>query len=201
MRITLKVGNNYQSTFGISEHGKYSIPERMTKENRKEVFIQMIIQTIKKGLEEGGAGKYIDIKNDVVYIDGVIKIKNINILDFKQVNISARMTPFEIGKLTAENIFRGNDRDQVRKKWKVWKHKIWDNEKIKNWVLTVKLPNNPVEYQEVNRLYGDDYQRKINTIVNSIIFASIYPKNALGDPMSIKQQSEYESISQWGQII
>ena len=201
MRITLKVGNNYQSTFGISEYGKYRIPQRMNKENRKALFSEMILQTIKDGLLEGGAGKYINVDKDVVYIDGVIKIKNINILDFKKVHISARMTPYEIGKLTAENIFRGNDRDPVRKKYKVWKHKIWDNERIENWVLNVKLPNNPVEWQEVNSLYGDDYKRKINTIVNSIIFASIYPNNALGDPMSIKQQNEYESISQWGQII
>ena len=191
MRITIKVGRNNQTTFGISEYGKYKIPERMSKENRKELFSQMVIQTIRAGLIAGGAGKFINVEKDVNLINGVIKIKNIPVLDFKSVNISARMTPFEIGKLTAENIFRGNDKDPERKKWKVWKHKIWDDEKIKDWVLRVKLPNNPVEWQEVNSLYGDDYQRKINSIVNSIIFASIYPRNHMGDPYGVGENDYY----------
>ena len=176
----------------FSQYGKYKISGRMSKTDRLDSIKEFILKTTIDGLRAGGAGKFIDLEKDVTLVNGVIKIKNISKLDYRPVNISSRMTPFEIGKLTAENIFRGNDKDPVRKNWKVWHHKVWDNDRIKNWVLTVKLPNNPVEWQEVNRLYGDDYQRKINSIVNSIIFASIYPKNKLGNPYGVGENDYYK---------
>lgn len=156
----------------------------MTMEERLKILQEMAMETFKKGLQAGGAGRYIDIEKDVVVQDGRITIKGIPEADVRpDVRINASgLTPYETGKMFAENKIRGLDSDPSMRE-KVYKHKVWDAsavERIKQWVMDVKLPNTPVEWQYINRLRGDDKKRELNKIVNAIIYnqyTGIHTKN------------------------
>lgn len=146
----------------------------MTMEERLKILQEMAMETFKKGLQAGGAGRYIDIEKDVVVQDGRITIKGIPEADVRpDVRINASgFTPYETGKMFAENKIRGLDSDPSMRE-KVYKNEVWDAsavERIKQWVMDVKLPNTPVEWQYINRLRGDDKKRELNKIVNSIIY-------------------------------
>ena len=132
------------------------------------------IYSIKKGLIAGGAGKFIDVDKDVVIQDGNIVIKNIAEADVRpDVRINAKgLNPYETGRLIAENKIRGLDSDPSMRK-KEYKNDVWDAsavDRIRRWVMDVKLPNSPAEWQFIRRLQGEDRERELNKIVNSIIY-------------------------------
>jgi len=186
MKIRIKLGGRNLTTFAVSSkdnNDQYAdlTQEPMTRETRLRLLQEMAIETFKEGFRAAGGGKYIDVDKDVVIENGKIVIKNIPEPDFKSVGISTNgLTLYEIGRLTAQNVIRGLDSDEKIKNFKIYKNTSWDDQRIRDWVIHKKLPQNPVEWQSVNRLRGDDYDRRINEIVNSIIFApdsGIYAKN------------------------
>ena len=158
----------------------------MTMEERLELLQKMAIETLKKGLLAGGAGKYIDVEKNVVIQNNEIVIKEIPEADVRpDVHINGRgLNPFQLGKFIAENKIRGLDSDPSMR-GKVYENVEWDQsavERIRKWVIEVKLPNNPVEWQYVNRLQDDDRDREINKIVNAIIYnqnTGIFVKNKM----------------------
>jgi|11_taG_2_1085331.scaffolds.fasta_scaffold00498_17 hypothetical protein len=146
----------------------------MNMKERKESVLLYEREAMEKGLLAGGAGKYIDPPIDVVIENDNIVIKNIPEADVKpDVLISGKgLTTYQLGKLIAENKIRGLDSDPSMRK-KEYKNDVWDEaavERIRTWVMDVKLPNTPVEWQYINRLQGDDRERELNKIVNAIIY-------------------------------
>jgi hypothetical protein len=158
----------------------------MTKEEKLESLQLYVIDSMQKGLIAGGAGKYIDPPIDVVIENDNIVIKNIPEADVKpDVRINASgLNPYETGKIIAENKIRGLDSDPSMR-GKKFENEIWDAaavERIRTWVVDKKLPNNPVEWQYINRLRGDDRERELNKIVNAIIYnrySGIHVKNKM----------------------
>lgn len=186
MKFGIKLGGRHLVTMTVSSKDNQDryvdlTQEPMTRETRLRLLQEMAIETFKEGFRAAGGGKYIDVDKDIVIENGKIVIKNIPEPDFKRIGISTNgMTPFQIGRITAENVIRGLDSDPKIRNFKIYKNNAWDDERIREWVERVKLPSNPVEWQSVNRLKGDDRDRKINEIVNSIIFApdsGLYAKN------------------------
>ena len=186
MRLGIKIGSRQAVTLSVSSRNRedqYSSLSgiTITQKERMELLQRMAIETFKEGFRAAGGGKYIDVDKDIIIENGKIVIKNIPEPDFKRIGVSTKgMTPFQIGRITAENVIRGLDSDPKIRNLKIYKNNAWDDERIREWVVRVKLPQNPVEWQSVNRLRGDDYDRRINEIVNSIIFApdsGIYAKN------------------------
>jgi hypothetical protein len=146
----------------------------MNMEERMKSMQDYAIYSIKKGLIAGGAGKFIDVDKDVVIQDGNIVIKNIAEADVRpDVRINAKgLNPYETGRLIAENKIRGLDSDPSMRK-KEYKNDVWDAsavDRIRRWVMDVKLPNSPAEWQFIHRLQGEDRERELNKIVNSIIY-------------------------------
>jgi hypothetical protein len=146
----------------------------MNMEERMKSMQDYAIYSIKKGLIAGGAGKFIDVDKDVVIQDGNIVIKNIAEADVRpDVRINAKgLNPYETGRLIAENKIRGLDSDPSMRK-KEYKNDVWDAsavDRIRRWVMDVKLPNSPAEWQFIRRLQGEDRERELNKIVNSIIY-------------------------------
>tara|TARA_R110002020_G_scaffold3846_1_gene16946 strand:+ start:1661 stop:2365 length:705 start_codon:yes stop_codon:yes gene_type:complete len=167
MRMTLSTRDTKDKYLELDVSG-------MNMEERMKSLQDYAIYSIKKGLIAGGAGKFIDVDKDVVIQDGNIVIKNIAEADVRpDVRINAKgLNPYETGRLIAENKIRGLDSDPSMRK-KEYRGKSWENgavDRIRRWVMDVKLPNSPTEWQFINRLQGEDRERELNKIVNSIIY-------------------------------
>lgn len=177
MRIKLGVypetGKPLYVNFNISNDNMITMDQGSFKEFY-ENSRKTIQQSILAGMKHAGADKVIDVDKDVSFVGNEIQIKNIPQAELRNVKIKhSNLSPFEIGELYGQSLFRINDpipneRNMIYPRDENGNYKAFDRERLKEWVLNVKLPRDVTEFNFINSLSGRQRERAINNIVYKI---------------------------------
>lgn len=171
MRLVLNFGS-YKVRLNMGDSLQWLSRDGETKEEIQTGLMKNQLEQFRYGMMDSKAQYVYDVEENVVIEDNEVVLKHIPKLEQRFVSLShSGLSPYEIGMLYGDFMFRISDADPslANVMYDPDKHRTFDRERLKKWVIETKLPRDQLEWQ---RIYGITdpvkREREINKITHAI---------------------------------